>query len=89
MGKVNLGNISNCLKGVQGFIKFQIQQITFNKLLVLIEKDETNYTKKSEKIFLQNLRNITGLKIEININYVKKIEVEKSGKFRLIKNSIK
>tara|TARA_R110002049_G_scaffold275301_1_gene453332 strand:+ start:13347 stop:14711 length:1365 start_codon:yes stop_codon:yes gene_type:complete len=89
MGKINLGNISNCLKGVEGIIKFQIQQNTAEKLLVLIEKDETSYSKTSEATFIQNLRNRIGFKIEIKIKYVDKIEVEKSGKYRLIKNLIK
>jgi len=89
IGKINLGNISNCLKGVIGIIKFQIQQSEKNKLLVLIEKDNTKYNNKNETIFLNNLRDRIGSKIEINLSYVMEIPVEKSGKYRLVKNSIK
>ena len=89
MGKINLGNVSNCLKGVKGIVKFQIQQNSIDNLLVLIEKDNNEYTAKYEAVFLQNLRERVGNKIQIKIKYVDVISVEKSGKFRLIKNNIK
>lgn len=85
-GKINLGNISNCLKGVSGIIKFQIQQDSLNKLLILIVKDPNKYTDEDEQLFLQNLRERIGSKMEVVIKYVDEILVEKSGKFRLIKN---
>jgi len=88
-GKVNLGNISNCLKGVKGIVKFQIQQHTIQKLLVLVEKDAEVYTTAYEEIFLKNLRDRVGHMIDIQIQHVAEIPVEKSGKFRLIKNNIK
>lgn len=89
IGKINLGNISNCLKGVKGIIKFQIQQDFVNKLLVLIEKDDQMYATEYESIFLKNLRDRVGSIIDIELKHVTEIPVEKSGKFRLIKNSIK
>ncbi|TGV03946.1 phenylacetate--CoA ligase family protein [Flavivirga rizhaonensis] len=89
MGKINLGNVSNCLKGVKGIVKFQIQQDSIQHLLILIEKDENEYTSKYENIFLQNLRERVGEIIQIKIEYIEEIPVEKSGKFRLIKNNIK
>ncbi len=88
MGKINLGNISNCLKGVKGIIKFQIQQDSIERLLLLIEKDNNQYTPKYEHVFLQNIRERVGNKINIIVQYVEEIPVEKSGKFRLIKNRI-
>lgn len=86
MGKVNLGNISNCLKGVKGIIKFQIIQKIPDKLIVLITKDLQIYDDKNEAVFLKNLKARVGIKMEIEINYVNNIEVEKSGKFRILKN---
>ena len=88
IGKINLGNISNCLKGVNGIIRFQVQQHVKNTILLLIEKDKYIYTKKDEMMFLKNLRDRVGSKINIEINYVNEILVEKSGKFRLIKNTL-
>ncbi|WP_418603871.1 phenylacetate--CoA ligase family protein [Hwangdonia sp.] len=88
-GKINLGNISNCLKGVKGIIKFQVQQASIDKLLVLIEKDDQSYHSKYEKVFLQNLVDRVGTKMDITLKYVTEIPVEKSGKFRIVKNLLK
>ncbi|GAA4274198.1 phenylacetate--CoA ligase family protein [Aquimarina gracilis] len=88
-GKINLGNVSNCLKGVKGIIKFQIIQDAINEILVLVEKDEKVYTSEYEKVFLKNLRDRMGQTIGIEIQHVEEIPVEKSGKFRLIKNNVK
>jgi len=88
MGKINLGNISNCLKGVKGIIRFQIQQNNIDSILVLIEKDAEVYNLIFENAFTENLRNRLGKKIEIVLKYVDEIAVEKSGKFRLVKSKI-
>ncbi|MEP3836579.1 MAG: phenylacetate--CoA ligase family protein [Algibacter sp.] len=88
-GKVNLGNISNCLKGVTGVVRFQIQQHVLDKLVVLIEKDDKTFTKKDEQVFLKNLKDRVGEQITITLKFTDNIPVEKSGKYRLIKNSIK
>ncbi|WP_244299743.1 phenylacetate--CoA ligase family protein [Aquimarina algiphila] len=89
IGKINLGNISNCLKGVKGIVKFQIQQDVIDSLLVLIEKDDQIYSPEYEKVFLKNLRDRVGSSITIEVKHVAEIPVEKSGKYRLIKNNIK
>ncbi|MBL0683178.1 phenylacetate--CoA ligase family protein [Aquimarina mytili] len=89
IGKINLGNISNSLKGVKGIVKFQIQQDIVEEIVVLIEKDEKEYTAKYEEIFLKNLRDRVGHKMKIILKYVDEIPVEKSGKFRIVKNSLK
>ncbi len=89
MGKINLGNISNCLKGVHGIIRFQIHQEIVKEITVLIEKDIKIYSNKDENKFIRNIRDRVGTIINININYVNEIPVEKSGKFRIVKNSLK
>tara|TARA_R110000868_G_scaffold317430_3_gene578267 strand:- start:630 stop:2012 length:1383 start_codon:yes stop_codon:yes gene_type:complete len=90
IGKINLGNISNCLKGVHGIMKFQIEQNQLDKLVVRIVKDDKIYDNgANEIIFKNNLRDRVGTKINIQLLYVKEIPVEKSGKFRLVKNSLK
>ena len=62
---------------------------TIESLLVLIEKDEKAYANKDEQVFITNLRERVGNNINIEIQYVSDIPVEKSGKFRLVKNLIK
>jgi len=86
-GKINLGNISNCLKYVKGVVRFQIEQNEINLIVVRVVKDST-YTLNDEKLFRQELRNRVGLNMQINFEYLDKIPLEQSGKYRLIKNNV-
>ena len=86
-GKCNLGNVSNCVKYVKGVKKFQIIQDKLDQLIVRVEKTE-EYKEKDEKMFLEELRTRMGDKIQIEFEYPDFIEREKSGKFRIVKNSI-
>jgi len=88
-GKINLGNVSNTLKDTKGIVKFQVHQNVLDTLEIAIIIDEQLFTKEIEKIFIKNWRDRVGLKMNINLNYVKKIDVEKSGKYRIVKNNIK
>jgi len=86
-GKITLVNISNCLKGVHGVIKFQIIQDSMEEILIKIVKDDI-YNQQDEKKFIDNLRDRVGKKMKIELVYVDDIENEVSGKYRLIKNSL-
>lgn len=88
-GKINLGNISNTLKDTKGIVKFQVIQNDLNVLNVHLVIDDTIYNKKSEAIFLKNWIDRVGSKMIINLHYKSEIEIEKSGKFRMVKNNIK
>ncbi|QQQ28055.1 phenylacetate--CoA ligase family protein [Chryseobacterium indoltheticum] len=88
-GKINLGNISNTLKDIKGIIKFQAIQNELNKIELLIVKDNCIYNKEIEQKFIKNWRERVGNEIELIIFYVNEISVEKSGKFRIVKNNIK
>ena len=88
-GKINLGNVSNTLKDTKGIIRFQAVQNDLNILKLLVEIDKAVYNKKIERKFLKNWRDRVGNKMEIIIQYVDNIPVEKSGKFRIVKNNIK
>lgn len=86
-GKVNLGNLSNSTKGIDGIVSFQIiQEIETEITLRLVVSDD--YNKVEESNFLSAIRERVGKKIEINIQYVDEILREKSGKFRIVKNSL-
>ena len=87
-GKINLGNISNCVKYTPNILKFQIIQDELDVLQVKIVKDE-NFDTKQEKSFIKELRDRFGEKIKLNLDYVDDIPREKSGKYRIIKNNIK
>ena len=88
-GKLNLGNISNTLKDTKGIIKFQVLQNELSIININIVVDDLIYNDKTESIFIKNWRDRVGLKMNIKINYVSNIAVEKSGKYRMVKNNIK
>ena len=88
-GKINLGNISNTLKGVKGIIRFQVVQDEMNVIKIYVIKDNAVFTDKNKKIFLDNWIDRVGVKMTINLVFTDKIPNEKSGKFRIVKNNIK
>ncbi len=88
-GKINLGNISNTLKDTYGVVKFQVVQNKKDLIEIYMIIDDKNYNKKSEAVFLRNWKDRVGSEMIIKIIYVDDIEVEKSGKYRMVKNNIK
>ncbi|MGE6392583.1 phenylacetate--CoA ligase family protein [Psychrobacter pacificensis] len=84
-GKVNLGNISNSTKDVNGIIKFQVIQYVLDKVQVLIvANDKFNVIEQGK--FVAALQERLGLQLDITIENVNDIPTEKSGKFRIVKN---
>lgn len=88
-GKINLGNVSNTLKDTKGIIRFQAIQNELNAIEVLTVKDDLVYNESIEKKFIQNWRDRIGTEMRFTITYVDDIPVEKSGKYRIVKNNIK
>ena len=88
-GPINLGNISNCVKYVNGIVKFQVVQDKIDEINVKIVKVSDEYSLKDEAMFLQELKNRLGQKMKINFEYQNDIPNEKSGKYKIIKNNIK
>jgi len=88
-GKINLGNVSNTLKDTKGIIRFQAVQNELNCVELYVEIDKQNYNDLIEEKFIKNWRDRVGAMMDIKINYVDDIPVEKSGKFRIVKNNIK
>ncbi|WP_031428733.1 phenylacetate--CoA ligase family protein [Flavimarina sp. Hel_I_48] len=88
-GKINLGNISNVLKDIEGVHRMQIIQDELNAIIVKIETNPIIYNKKEEGKLIENIKLRVGRKMQITISEVDTIDVEKSGKFRLVKNSVK
>lgn len=84
-GKVNLGNISNSTKNIEGIINFQVIQYAVDKVQVLIvTNDKFNIIEQDR--FLAALQERLGLQLDITIKIVDDIPTEKSGKFRIVKN---
>lgn len=88
-GKINLGNVSNTLKDTKGIVRFQAVQNDLNEIEVFTVVDHTIYNTNIEKKFIQNWKDRIGDSMKISIKYVEDIPVEKSGKFRIVKNNIK
>ncbi|WP_313504625.1 phenylacetate--CoA ligase family protein [Kaistella carnis] len=88
-GKINLGNVSNTLKDTHGIIKFQAVQDSLDEIKILVVIDPLYYTDKVENKFVQNWRDRIGKNMTLEIIKVEEISVEKSGKFRMVKNNIK
>lgn len=88
-GKINLGNISNTLKGTKGILGFQAVQNSLNSLDVLVVTDKSSFNKEVERIFIKNWRDRIGPEMKFEIHYVNDIKVEASGKSRIVKNNIK
>ncbi|MGP5574433.1 phenylacetate--CoA ligase family protein [Psychrobacter faecalis] len=84
-GKVNLGNISNSTKGVEGIIKFQMIQKKYDRVdISLVTTDKFNHNE--ERKFKDALMQRFGSELELYLNIVDDIANEKSGKFRIVKN---
>lgn len=86
-GKINLGNVSNCVKYVKGVVKFQIIQNTTDAIEVKVVKDPS-YTHKDEEMFRYELEERLGKKVQIKFSYPENIPRETSGKYRIIKNNL-
>ena len=84
-GKVNLGNISNSTKNINGIIKFQVIQHTLETVQVLIVTNQ-DFNHSEETKFIAALTERLGGQLEIITKIVDDIPTEKSGKFRIVKN---
>ncbi|WP_063454444.1 phenylacetate--CoA ligase family protein [Acinetobacter johnsonii] len=87
-GKVNLGNISNSTKNTEGIICFQLIQDKIDHIEVKLVVN-SNFSSNQELNFISALRERIGNDIQLSINYVENIPKEKSGKFRIVKNTLK
>lgn len=86
-GRVNLGNISNCTKDVSGIRCFQISQDQENRVEVRLVASPA-FDENQRDVFERALRQRLGKEMKIEIFQVDEISREKSGKFRIVKNSL-
>lgn len=84
-GRINLGNISNSTKDVNGIVCFQIEQRVFDEVQVYIVTSDA-YDEVANNKFLSALRERLGSKMKIYLHKVEEIPREKSGKFRIVKS---
>lgn len=87
-GKVNLGNLSNSTKGINGIVCFQMVQEKQDCITLKIVTS-SQYSQRDENKFLSAIRERIGSSLEIKLEYVDEIPREKSGKFQIVKNNLK
>lgn len=88
-GKVYIVNLIDAAKDkrITGLSSFQAVQNEKNKIILKIVATEF-FKNNEEKIFIKNIRQRVGGNLQIEIQYVREIAREKSGKFRIIKNNL-
>lgn len=86
-GRVNLANISNCTKEVEGIVCFQMQQDSLQEVLVRVVAGQ-EFNEEQEQRFVHALSERLGSYMKIEIQRVDEILREKSGKFRIVKNNL-
>lgn len=86
-GKVNLGNLSNCTKGIDGIVCFQVVQSVLDAIKVSVVSDD-RFDTTQEAAFLAAIRERVGADMGVVIERVADIPVEASGKFRIVKNAL-
>jgi len=84
-GRINLGNLSNITKYIEGIICFQAIQKIENLITLNIVADSKFNSKEKEKL-LNALYERFGSEMIFKINIVNEIPTERSGKFRIVKN---
>lgn len=86
-GRINLGNLSNSTKDVQGILCFQVVQDREDEIEVRVVSD-SRFDDEQASRFTDALRQRTGDGMRIRIERVDQIPRERSGKFRIVKNNL-
>jgi phenylacetate-CoA ligase len=87
-GQCNLGNLSNCTKGVAGISHFQAIQERLDAVEIRVVTDQS-FDRAQEKRFLDALHLRLGAGMTIELIRVDEIAREKSGKLKMIKNRLR
>ncbi|WP_237172953.1 phenylacetate--CoA ligase family protein [Paracandidimonas lactea] len=87
-GRVNLGNLSNSTKDIEGIICFQVVQDEPDVITLSVVAGKA-FDATQQRNFVNALRLRVGSRMAINLNLVDAIPREASGKFRIVKNRLK
>lgn len=86
-GRINSVNFSNAAKEVRGIRCFQVWQSDPDRIEIRIVASR-EFDAAQEREFLKAVRLRTGNSMNIDLHRVNELPREKSGKFRVIKNSL-
>ncbi|ALC16853.1 phenylacetate-coenzyme A ligase PaaK, adenylate-forming domain family [Desulfuromonas soudanensis] len=84
-----VGRIDPAFKGVDGIELAQVVQEKINRINVKIVTNDKYFKINNERLLIENIKNRTSHKMEVNITYHKKIEKEINGKFKSVLSNIK
>lgn len=86
--KINAGNVANLLKNLPNVvIRAQFRQSKMDEVTALLEVDK-GFEAKHEAILREEFVHKFGPEMKVNIQIVTEIPREKSGKFRMILNTV-
>lgn len=89
-GNINLGNLSNVIKELPNCIKnIQFVQNSLERIDINIVVDKDLYKSEYDIQIIKEMTYRFGENMSFGVNQVDRIEREKSGKYRLIKNDLK
>ena len=87
--KINAGNVANLLKNIpNAVIRAQFIQNKMDEVTVLLEVEKGVYNQEHEKLLRDEFVHKFGKNMIVEIRIVDEIPREKSGKFRMIKNTV-
>ena len=87
--KINAGNVANLFKNMpNSLVKAQLIQESMGDVTILLVVDEARYRPDDDALLLKEARHKFGATTRITIRHVDDIPRERSGKHRLIKNSL-
>lgn len=87
--KMNAGNVANLLKNIpNAIIRAQFQQEKMDEITAVLEVEPTLYKQEHEKRLREEFYHKFGPNLKVNIKIVEEIPREKSGKYRMIVNTV-
>lgn len=86
-GRINLGNLSNCTKGVAGIITFRVIQNEPNAIRVEVNGTQA-FDNEAAKKLEGELRQRVGQKMSIELARSDNSMRKASGKFRIVENNL-
>ncbi|PMC37347.1 CoF synthetase [Bacillus sp. UMB0899] len=87
--KVTVVNIANGFKNIpNAIIRAQVVQDKIGEIVIKLEVDKELYKLEYDRLLKDEFIHKFGKGTKINIEHVKEIPREKSGKFRMIKNNV-
>lgn len=87
--KINGGNVANLFKNMpNALIRAQAIQNKMDEIKILLEVDKSQYRAGYDDLLRDEFEHKFGKETKIIIEHVDEIPREKSGKFRMIKNSV-